>query len=193
MVPDGAARPRVAGEREQEILTAALTVLAEVGYDRLTMDAVAAEARASKATLYRRWSTKADLVVEALAAQKATGPAPDTGSLRQDLLDAFCGVGGLTETHDISVFTSVLTALSRDAEFAEAFRLRVLAPKASRTREIYRRARDRGELRADADVDLLAPALAGILLHRYYLLGEPPSPATVERVIDRIILPAALA
>jgi AcrR family transcriptional regulator len=193
MVPDGVTRPRVEGEREQEILTAALTVLAEVGYDRLTMDAVATEARASKATLYRRWSSKADLVVEALAAQKATGPTPDTGSLRQDLLDAFCGVGGLTEPHDVSVFTSVLTALSRDTEFAEAFRLRVLAPKSARTREIYDRARDRGELHPDADVELLAPALAGILLHRYYLLGEPPSPATVERVIDRIILPAALA
>ncbi|MGL5910526.1 MAG: helix-turn-helix domain-containing protein, partial [Phycicoccus sp.] len=56
-------RPRVEGDREREILTAALGVLAEVGYDRMTMDAVALAARASKATLYRRWQSKATLVI----------------------------------------------------------------------------------------------------------------------------------
>src|SRR4029077_15964572 len=62
-----AVRPRVEGVREQEILDAALEVLGEFGYDRLTMDAVAQRAKASKATLYRRWNSKATLVVDALA------------------------------------------------------------------------------------------------------------------------------
>ena len=66
-----AVRPRVEGEREQEILDATLEVLADVGYDRLTMDAVAARAKASKATLYRRWNDKASLVVDALLLVKA--------------------------------------------------------------------------------------------------------------------------
>ena len=56
---EAALRPRVEGDREQEILDAALEVLGEVGYDRLTMDAVAQRAKASKATLYRRWNSKA--------------------------------------------------------------------------------------------------------------------------------------
>src|SRR3954470_6760096 len=60
-------RPRVEGGREEEILDATVTVLAELGYDRLTMDAVATAAKASKATLYRRWSTKAELVVDAIS------------------------------------------------------------------------------------------------------------------------------
>ena len=72
---DSPARPRVEGDREREILEATLEVLVEVGYDRLTLDAVAAAAKASKATLYRRWNGKASLVVEALAHDK--GPAPD--------------------------------------------------------------------------------------------------------------------
>ena len=63
-------RPRVEGDREQEILDATLDVLAEVGYDRLTMDAVATAARASKATLYRRWNSKVSLIIEALLSQK---------------------------------------------------------------------------------------------------------------------------
>ena len=71
-----ATRPRVEGDREQEILDATLDVLADVGYDRLTMDAVAQRARASKATLYRRWNGKARLVVDALLSQKAPVTAP---------------------------------------------------------------------------------------------------------------------
>jgi AcrR family transcriptional regulator len=92
-------RPRVEGDREQEILDAALEVLADSGYDRLTMDAVAHRAKASKATLYRRWNSKATLVVEALARAKGVPELPDTGDLRSDLLTAFCGMGGLTD-HD---------------------------------------------------------------------------------------------
>ena len=60
-------RPRIEGDREAEVLDAAVAVLAEVGYDRLTMDQVALTARASKATLYRRWSSKAELVVDAVS------------------------------------------------------------------------------------------------------------------------------
>ena len=69
-------RPRVEGDREQEILDATLEVLADVGYDRLTMDAVAARAKASKATLYRRWNNKVSLVIDALAAQKGAAGRP---------------------------------------------------------------------------------------------------------------------
>src|ERR1700759_5179485 len=69
-------RPRVEGGREEEILDATVAVVAELGYDRLTMDAVATAAKASKATLYRRWSTKAELVVDAVSSA-ACLPAPD--------------------------------------------------------------------------------------------------------------------
>ena len=82
-------RPRVEGEREAEILDAALVLLGRVGYDRLTMDAVAAEAKASKATLYRRWTTKPSLVVDATAARlgsltaSSAGPRGETGLSEQ--------------------------------------------------------------------------------------------------------------
>ena len=100
MTPDAVAaqiRPRVEGDREQEILDAALEVLADVGYDRLTMDAVAQRAKASKATLYRRWNSKATLVVDALGRMKAPPVLIDSGDLRTDLVTAFCGMGGLTD------------------------------------------------------------------------------------------------
>jgi AcrR family transcriptional regulator len=189
-------RPRVEGDREAQILEAALDVLGEVGYDRLTMDAVALKAKASKATLYRRWNGKVSLVIDALhhshQQHHYTEQGPiDTGTLRGDLIAAFCGVGGLTDKPEVDTFGAILTAISRDAAFAEAFRREVLAPKLAGSTALFERAKERGEIRADVDIELLAPALAGIVLHRFFLVGERPTKALVESVIDQIILPAA--
>ena len=94
-------RPRVEGARESEVLDAALVLLARVGYDRMTMDAIAAEAKAGKATLYRRWATKSSLVVDAILRSKETLQVPevDTGSLREDLIAMACSHGGLSDDH----------------------------------------------------------------------------------------------
>ena len=184
-------RPRIEGDREQEILDATLDALAEVGYDRLTMDAVAAQAKASKATLYRRWTNKVSLVIEALQHSKGPSELPDTGTLRGDLMATFCGVGGLVDPDTVARFASVLTAISRDRDFAEAFRRDVVGPKIAVSRRIWERAQERGELRDDLDLSLLEPALAGIVLHRVFIMGELPTPDLITRVIDQIILPAA--
>ena len=185
-------RPRIEGDREQEILQSTLAILAEVGYDRLTMDAVAARAKASKATLYRRWSSKAKLVIDALHATKDHGPVPeDTGSLRGDLQAAFCGLGGLTDTEMVATMGSVITAISRDKEFASEFREHFIAAKVEFSRIIWDRAAARGELRPDLDVELLSHAMPGVVLHRVFMLGETVTEDLVTRVIDQIIIPAA--
>jgi AcrR family transcriptional regulator len=184
-------RPRVEGDREQQILDATLIVLGEVGYDRLTMDAVATQAKASKATLYRRWNNKVSLVIEALHSSKDTPELPDTGSLRGDLMGVFCGMGGLVDPTTVSTFASVLTAISRDADFAAAFRREVIGPKIALSRQIWQRAVARGEVRDDIDITLFEPALAGIVLHRVFIMGEQPDADLITRVIDQIILPAA--
>jgi AcrR family transcriptional regulator len=155
------------------------------------MDAVASAAKASKATLYRRWSNKVTLVIDALLAEKDVPQLPDTGTLRGDLLAAYCGLGGLTDQRQLATFSSVLTAVTRDPEFAEAFRRDVIGPKVAISQQIYERALARGEIRDDADPAILGPALAGILLHRFYILGEPPTEELIARVVDQIIIPAA--
>ena len=187
-------RPRVAGAREEEILEAAVTQLLEVGYDRLTMDRVADHAHASKATLYRRWSSKQSLIVDALTRSHhaaETIEPPDTGSLRSDLLALFGGAGGIAGKAATGIFGMVITALQTDPEFAAEFRQKFLAPKLEVQHRIYQQAADRGELAAGADPSLLGPALAGILLHRALALGEAITPDLVERVVDQIIVPAA--
>ena len=185
-------RPRVEGLREAEILEATLEVLVDVGYDRLTMDAVAHRARASKATLYRRWNSKLRLVIDALLTTKQAPTVPDTGSLREDLNAIFCGAGGMTDTESVGTFGAIITAIIRDPEFAEAFRREIVGPKIAASQLIWERAAARGEIRPDADLSLLEPALAGIVLHRVFLMGEEPTEELIARVIDQIILPAAL-
>ena len=189
-VPAADTRPRVEGDRELEILTAALEVMADVGYDRLTMDAVATRAKASKATLYRRWKTKADLVIEAIIATKGPTVIPDNGDLREDLLEMFCGFGGMTDGKSINLLGSLITAIHRDEEFAAAYRRDFVGPKIAASRTVYERAQQRGEIRSDIDVDLISAALPGIVLHRVYILGELPTQELIAKVIDQIILPA---
>jgi AcrR family transcriptional regulator len=186
-------RPRVEGGREEEILDATVAVVAELGYDRLTMDAVATAAKASKATLYRRWSTKAELVVDAISRAKGC-PMPedvDTGSLRGDLISMACGDGGFTDELPMSVIAGLLTALHRDADLQKAFRERFLAPRQDVTNKVYERAVQRGEIAPDVDVDLLSVTLPAVIIHHAYILGVEPTDELILRVIDNVILPAA--
>ena len=185
-------RPRIEGDREDEILEATLDLLLEVGYDRLTLDAVARRARASKATLYRRWEGKPSLVVDAMVRSKQAPDltATDTGSLRGDLIGTFCGSHGLATGAATDMLASVVTALANDPEFAALFREAFIAPKIAVSREIYAQAIARGEIPADTDVEIIAPAMAGILLHRSFVLGQALDDDTVRRVIDHVILPA---
>jgi AcrR family transcriptional regulator len=192
---DERTRPRVEGEREDEILTATLTLLNKVGYDRLTMDAVASASRASKATLYRRWSTKAELVVDAVS-RAGCMPAPDdvdTGSLRDDLVALSCSEGGLTDMVPLSVMSNLVTALHREPELMEAFHSRFLAPRIAQAQAMFARAGERGELGEGADTELLSQVLPAMVIHRAFVFASKPGRDFVERVVDEVVLPACRA
>jgi AcrR family transcriptional regulator len=186
-------RPRVEGAREAEILDATVAVLAELGYDRLTMDAVATAAKASKATLYRRWSTKGELVVDAVSRAKGC-PQPqdvDTGSLRGDLLAVTCGDGGVTDEIPMSVVAGLITALQRDQDLKAAFQQRFLAPRVALIDAIFGRAIARGEVAPDADLELIGQIVPAMCVHYAYVLGAQPDAEFVGRLIDNLVLPAA--
>jgi AcrR family transcriptional regulator len=159
------------------------------------MDAVAAAARASKATLYRRWSSKPELVVDAVSRATCL-PAPedaDTGSLRGDLMASAAGVGGLTDRLPVAVMASLMTALQREPELREAFHRSFLAPRLERAHTVFQRAAARGELAEGADTELLAQVLPALVVHRTFLLDQPADLAFVERVLDEVVLPACRA
>jgi AcrR family transcriptional regulator len=188
-------RPRVEGEREREILEAALETLADVGYDRLNFDAVASAAKASKATLYRRWPGKVDLVVDALQLMIGVEADryPDTGSLRGDLIAQACAKGGIGEDLPLQVFAALLGSLHRDPELRDAIMTRLMAPKMAVTLKTFRAAQERGEIGKDADLELLARLLPAITIHEAMLTGTHPSQERLVALVDSVVLPACAA
>jgi AcrR family transcriptional regulator len=188
-------RPRVEGDREREILEAALETLVDHGYDRFSFDLVAAAAKASKATLYRRWAGKVDLVVDALQLMVGVeaDTQPDTGSLRSDLVAHACAKGGLGENRPVAVFSQLLTAIHRDPELGEAVKTRLLAPKLAVTLRIFKAARKRGEIGKDADLETLARILPAISIHEAMLTGSHPTRERLVTLVDTVVLPACAA
>ncbi len=188
-------RPRVAGERETELLRAAIDVLRDVGYDRLTFDAVAAAARASKATLYRRWPHKRDLVIDAVGLFMGC-PAerdPETGSLRADLIAQACAVGGLDDAVVMETWAAILPVIHRDLELADGLRSRFIEPKLVATRALFRNAQQRGEVGPDADLDTLVSILPALSFHESMLAGQRPGPERIAQLVDTVVLPACAA
>ncbi len=195
VAPVTASRPRVEGDREQQILDGVLVVLVDVGYDRLTFDAVAAHVRASKATLYRRWSTKADLVMSAVEASVCvtnSHKVPDTGSLRSDLMAMFAGEEDLP-IQFAEVIAALMPAMHRDADLTHAVKERMLAPKTQALRALIVRAQRRSEVGPDADLDLLTAVVPALTMHLMLTTGYCPSLAQMRSIVDHILLPACLA
>lgn len=183
--------------RDAVILDATLEVLGEVGYDRLTIDAVAAKAKASKATVYRRWSGKAALVVDALQTLAPKAPDgsetpcywPDTGSLRGDLLAGVRAFADRLSSAEGKLIASVVTAQMHDPELAAAMRAATLEDKRRSCRLAAERAFSRGELTSTNGTDTFVEVLPAIMYNRLLVTGEPFDDAFVTHVVDDIALP----
>lgn len=181
--------------RDPEILDAALDVLSEVGYDGMTIDMVATRAKAGKATVYRRWASKADLVIDAVACMKqedlAPEKLPDTGTLRGDLV-AMIKPRNLEESErKLRVMAGLVSLIATSPELAETAREAIVEPRAAVNRMFLQRAKDRGEIPADVDVNLVASISQSMVAFRSILLREPMDPDFSLAVVDHIILPAA--
>ncbi len=191
MVPRGlTTRPRLEGERAREILDLTLELLSEVGYDKLTLDTVALRTKASKASLYRHWASKAQLVVDAMGGAHGEVLVPDTGSLRDDLL-ALVEALGAPEPGEAQLMCSVSTAMATDPEFARAMRERFVQPRLQALRRVLEAARTRGEIGDDVDLDLVASALPALMMFHGTVSETAPTRELAARVVDEIVLPAA--
>jgi AcrR family transcriptional regulator len=181
--------------RDTAILAATLDVLAEVGYDRLTIDAVAVKAKASKATVYRRWPNKAALVVEAMATLKPStegaGPPclfPDTGSLRGDLMAGLQKIAKRLSTDEGKLMAAVMTAQTRDPELAAAMRGGTEDKRRS-CQTVVDRAIARGELTSTRGVDAFVEVVPAMMYTRMLVSGQPFDKAFITQVVDDIALP----
>ena len=183
--PTRTGRPR-SPAADAAIRHTTLELLRTQGYANLTMAGVAAEAGVSTATLYRRWRSKVDLVVDVLQALSEEWPIPDTGSLEGDcrrLLDTMCG--RLSATGPI--MRGLVGEFSRNDELAEAMRRHLILPRRAAMVEVLDRAAMRGELRPGVDYDLVFDILAGALYYRLAVLGRPLSGAAAGDLADLVL------
>jgi len=180
--------------RDPEILEAAIEVLAETGYDGMTMDLVATRAKAGKATVYRRWSSKAELVLEAVSCMKSGDidydHLPDTGTLRGDLLAMIKPHSIEDAKRKLEVMAGVISMLSRAPELADAANAALVEPRAKANRILFQRAIDRGEISADCDVETLSLISPSMASYRVLILRKPVDRAFLLSLIDGVILPA---
>jgi AcrR family transcriptional regulator len=175
--------------REAELLAVTLQLLQEHGYDGLTVDAVASAARASKATVYRRWPSKAELVLAAFnEGVRQVAVPPNTGTLRGDLLQVGEICGEQVHQH-ASTIRAVLVEASRHPELNDALQHQFIEQRKALIQHILRQAVERGEIAEAALADELWDLLPGYLIFRSIIPGSPPTRRTVQALVDNFIIP----
>jgi AcrR family transcriptional regulator len=183
-------RPRDA-RCDQAIIQATLDMLAEGGIAGLSMEAVASRAGVGKATIYRRWSSKETLVVDALATLSGSDEvdAPDTGVLRDDLIAWVDSARRKSwNTQWGRILPRMLAEKDTHPEAMSLYWQRVIRPRRERVEEMLRRGMESGELREDLDVDFVADILLGPVTYRQLVRhARAVSPEQVVQVVDLVL------
>ncbi|MGB9376920.1 MAG: TetR/AcrR family transcriptional regulator [Mycobacteriales bacterium] len=187
----GTAGTRRRGEAlEQAIFDAVIADLAETGYDTLTMEGVASRAQTGKAALYRRWSCKEDLVLDALECKMPPlDDPPDNGSIRADLLDLLGRMADMASSPTGCAMQYVVGSLKRNPDIAQAVYTRVIEPRQQLIIDALRRGADRGEVRPDAVSRLVAQVGPSMIVQKLVADGPPVTRATVESIVDEVVMP----
>ena len=187
-------RSRITPEREAELYEAVLELLREVGYDALTMDAVAARTRSSKATLYRQWGGKAELVAKAVRYNKPGGfrlQEIDTGSLKGDLHALTMMSDDCQMEQNSALMRGLAMAVHGNPDLLRAFRDHLIEPEMAEFRRVLQRAIDRGEVRPDNPaIDFVRHMMLGGFAARTMIDELPPTQAFLLSYIDAVVLPA---
>jgi AcrR family transcriptional regulator len=179
-------RPR--DERiDDEVVAAVLQVLQTGGYRAVTIEGIARQVGRARTSLYRRWPSKRHLVAYAIVSALGENPAADTGGLREDLeaavrtlQNAFAGPMG-------RALAGLVADMAQDLELAEAIRQEVLGRRRQSMREAFARARLRGEVLADLDIELVLDMLTGPFYYRT-LFGHAPITRRMTRdVVDYVL------
>lgn len=186
-----AARSRLSAQRQGVILDAVINLVRKVGYEAMTMDAVAAEAHTSKATLYRQWGGRPGLVVAALEQYHPRAHCPvDTGSLRADLLARTAQMDDKT-TADIELLGGLVRAVFIDAELRDVIRTRLIDPGLAELDAVFARAIARGEIAADNPaLPHIGYVIASFGLAHDFLRGASATAAELTSLIDDVVVPA---
>jgi len=169
------------------ILSAAADLLDEVGFASMTIEGVAARAGAGKATVYRRWSTKGALAMDALMAEiDPAAPFPDTGSAIEDFRLQLGAVARVFNRPRLrNMLTGIVLEGQTDPELRSAFAHRYMNPRRDQARAVIARGIARGELRADFNEEVLFDQLYGAVYFRLLVSGRPLNRRFAGELVDQ--------
>ena len=185
-------RPRRGGRprdphADVAILQATLDLVAEVGLAGLTVDAVAARAGVGKATIYRRWSSKETLVFDAVATIGEEPPAPDTGSVRGDLLALYAPVFAHFADPQTGRLVVEMAAAAAQDDGLRQVQSDLVHRRRESGRAVLRRGVARGEVPRDVDPDLVLDLITGPAAYRCFLSQQRVDPALLEASVDLVL------
>ncbi len=185
-------RTRLTPEREGELYGAVLEILREVGYDALTMDAVATRTHSSKATLYRQWKGKPELVASALRHQKPVKISSiDTGTVRGDLQAMLCAADDAQMEKDAALMRGLGHAIHTNPDLRRALRELLIEPELQGLDAVMRRGVERGELDADNPaLDYVGHMMVGAFVTRHLIEDRTADSAYLARYINAVMVPA---
>jgi AcrR family transcriptional regulator len=179
---------RLPSDGRRRVSGVVFQLLAEAGFSSLTFNGVATRSGVSTATLERSWGSRIDMVVDAVRAQTAAVPIPDSGSFRTDAeryLDEVSEMLGDPQT--IQVIGQLIASGARDAELADALRTRLLMPRRVALVAMIDRGVERGELAPDTDREILADMLVAPLYHRALVSGQPIDDDVTHRIVEAVM------
>lgn len=186
--PGARGRPRSA-QADAAIREATVELLVEGGFANLTMAHVAASAGVSTATLYRRWSSKVDLIVSVLGERSPKTVVPDTGTLRGDLRAVLAD--SLRKRSDAAygdrLLAGLVSEMARNPELADAVRSHLIAPRRRALAEMLERAQQRGDCRPGVDHDLVMDLLFGPINSRTLITGQAFTPKVADALVDLVV------
>jgi AcrR family transcriptional regulator len=178
-------RPRDA-DADRRILHAAGRLLATEGYEALAVDRVAELAGVAKTTLYRRWPSKAHLVVELVADLQAQATITETGDLRRDLVGLVSAIAASLNAVGSVMVADLVSAFAREPGLAREVR-DLFASRRNAAIEVLRAAHERGELDQPSDPEILVDQLAGPLYYRLLITGDPLTPEYASTLVDSVL------
>ena len=172
------------------IFDAVVDLLGSVGYGALTMEGVAAAARTGKASLYRRWPSKEDLVVDALTHRlPPLASPPETGSVRTDMLLLLTTMTATMNSPTGCALQALMCSAQRDREIVRSVHARVIEPRKQMMVAVLRRGAQRGEVRPDAVSMLVAEVGPAMVVHHWMTKGPPVARHSVEAIVDQVLMP----
>jgi AcrR family transcriptional regulator len=175
---------------DEAIRRAALQVLEEVGFHRMTMDMIAGAAKVGKAAIYRRWRSKEDLLASLIEEDAdASFAPPDTGSLRRDVELCLTAWTEILNGPSGRASRALLGLSAHEPAFAAADQRGPSARWAARLTDLLDRAAARGEISPAAEIALVVEAVSGIVLQRWLLASGPLDPALVRALVDELVIP----